>query len=136
MNLFQLEKDIQVVCVQAESFPEGVMAAHQKLHSIISHDVDRRYFSVSFGSADGTIIYKAGAETHDPNEAETLNLEPFIIKKGNYNSILIQDYMNNIPAIGAAFQELLKYPRIDPQGACIEWYISNKEVQCMVRLAD
>ena len=48
----------------------------------------------------------------------------------------IQDYMKDTSAIGDAFQELLANPRIDPNGACIEWYINNDIVKCMVRLAD
>lgn len=42
--------------------------------------------------------------------------------------------MDDIPAIGKAFKELLAIPGIDPEGACVEWYLSNKDVQCMVRL--
>lgn len=35
MEKFILDRDIPVICIQAKSFPEGVLAAHQSLHSIV-----------------------------------------------------------------------------------------------------
>jgi hypothetical protein len=80
------------------------------------------------------IIYKAAVEEYSEGEAEKLHLERFILKKGNYISIDIINYMEDIPAIGKAFQELLKDPRIDPNGICAEWYLNEKDVKCMIRL--
>lgn len=36
MENFTLNADIKVMCVTAESFPEGIMAAHSQLHIIVS----------------------------------------------------------------------------------------------------
>jgi len=44
--------------------------------------------------------------------------------------------MNNIPATGKAFQELLVDERNDPNGCCVEGYINEKDVRCMIRLKD
>jgi hypothetical protein len=44
--------------------------------------------------------------------------------------------MKDIPAIGNTFQELLETPGIDPNGYCVEWYINDKDVICMIRLAE
>ncbi|MBK7873072.1 MAG: transcriptional regulator [Saprospiraceae bacterium] len=132
METYHLEQDWKVLCITADSFPEGVLAAHQKLHSVIPFSDDRKYFGISRPNQDGVIIYKAGAELL--SEDEHADLESFIIKAGTYISITIQNYMEDIPAIGKAFEKLLSDPRIDPQGACIEWYLDNKKVQCMVRL--
>lgn len=35
MKNYNLEKDIQVMCVSATAFPGGVMDAYQKLHSLL-----------------------------------------------------------------------------------------------------
>jgi hypothetical protein len=35
METIKLENDITVMYVTAASFPDGVLAAHQKLHSLI-----------------------------------------------------------------------------------------------------
>ncbi|MDX1940965.1 MAG: hypothetical protein SFU99_10470 [Saprospiraceae bacterium] len=134
MEIYHLERDWKALCITAESFPEGVLPAHQKLHSIIPFSDDRKYFGISRPIQDGTIIYKAGAELLSEDKYEQASLESFIIKAGTYISITIQNYMEDIPAIGKAFEKLLSDPRIDPQGACIEWYLNNKKVQCMIRL--
>ena len=44
--------------------------------------------------------------------------------------------MKDIPAIQKTFNQLLEYPDIDPQGYCVEQYIDQKDLICMVRLAD
>ena len=44
--------------------------------------------------------------------------------------------MKDISAIGEAFKLLLSNRDIDPQAYCVEWYLSDKDVKCMVRLKD
>ena len=136
MEKYILDKDINTICVKASSFPEGVMEAHNTLHALLSNEPDRKYFGISRPEGNNGIIYKAAAEELHDGEAEKLNLETFVIKKGNYTSIFIPDFMKDIPAIGKAFQELLANPEIDHNGACIECYINDKDVRCMVRLRD
>jgi hypothetical protein len=129
MEKLILENDILTHCITASSFPEGVQAAHEQLHKIYPADGRRRYFGISHGY-DGGIIYKAAAELMPGDEiTET---ESFLIKKGNYNCITIHKFMENIPAIGKAFEMLLKSEGLDPQGYCLEWYRDNNTVQCMV----
>lgn len=137
MEKYHLPDDITAMYITASSFPDGVLAAHQKLHSLVpmSESPERKYFGISF-PIDGTIIYKAAAEELMDGEAKQHGLETYLIKKGEYTSLDIHDYMKNLSAIGEAFNELLENPYIDPNGACVEWYISDKDVKCMVRLAD
>jgi hypothetical protein len=137
MEEYQLLNDISAMYITASSFPEGVLAAHQQLHSLVpmSETPERKYFGISFPNQDGTIIYKAAAEELADGEAEKLGLETYLIKKGKYISIDIPDFMKDVSGIGNAFQELLTDPRIDHNGACVEWYI-DADVKCMVRLAD
>jgi len=80
------------------------------------------------------IGYKAAAKELKSGEAETLGLETFIIKKGVYISELIIDFMSDIPSIGRTFQKLLAQPGLDPNGYCLEIYINNKDVRCLVGL--
>jgi len=134
MENYHLEKDIKILCVTAESFPDGVLAAHQKLHQLIPYSKERKYYGISRPNEQRTIIYKAAVEAKP--EDEKLGLETITLKKGNYISTLIHNYMEDIPAIGQAFQQILTDPRIDPNGMCVEWYLNDKDVQCMVRLED
>ncbi|HEY1054925.1 MAG TPA: transcriptional regulator, partial [Emticicia sp.] len=128
MEKYHLSDDISAMYITASSFPDGVLAAHQKLHSLVPREdsPERKYFGISF-PIDGTIIYKACAEELTLGEAEALGLETYLIRKGEYTSIDIHDYMKDVSGIGDAFNTLLENPRIDPHGACIEWY-RNDEV--------
>jgi predicted transcriptional regulator YdeE len=134
MENIQLDNDITVMYINATSFPEGVLAAHQKLHSLIPFSTERKYFGLSRPEGSRGIIYKAAAEEKQPGEAAKLNLETITIKKGKYISAKLHDYMKDLPAIGTTFQQMITRPDIDPKGYCVEWYLGDKDVQCTVRL--
>ena len=135
MKPYFLSSDINVVCVEANSFPQGITAAFDKLNSLIHSPEPRRIFGISYGDGNKNITYKAAAEENSPNEAAQLGCERFTIKKGEYISQYIEDFMKNIPAIGQAFQEMCRDQRIDSNGYCIEMYLNNnKDVLCMVKL--
>ena len=133
MERFTLDENIKVFCVPAKSFPEGVLEAHQKLHGMVPYSQNRRYFGIS-RPEDDKIAYKAAAEELIDGELKQHGLDEFNIGAGEYICIVIKDYMQNIPAIGEAFNELTSQPDIAPNGYCIEWYLSDKEVKCMVKL--
>lgn len=132
MEIFNLEKDIPVFCVPAHSFPEGIEAAHQKLHRLISNSAKRIYFGISRPNRNGVIEYQAAAEELKPDEGLSLDCECFVIKKGNYACIILKDYAKNPQSISRAFAQLLTNPNIDPQGYCLEWYLNEKDMRCMV----
>lgn len=134
MEKFTLEDDIKVFCETAKSFPDGIMEAHKELESIISCSKQRRYFGISSRNAKGIIMYDAAAEEIYQGEAEELGCEKFVIESGQYISLHVENYVGDVSAIVKAFQLLMAYPGIDPQGYCIEWYLNEKDVMCMVRL--
>jgi predicted transcriptional regulator YdeE len=133
---FKLENDIKVFCVAAKSFPDGILESHQKLHSLVPLSDERKYFGISWWGENGNIIYKAAAEEIVHGELSKHGLEEFIIPNGEYLYITVKDFMQNIPAIGKAFEELTPDPRIDPKGACIEWYLPGNECRCMMKLKE
>ncbi len=133
METITLDKDIKVLCVTAESFPDGIMDAYKKLSGLISNPRERKYFGLS-RPENGIIVYKAAAEDTTEGEAERLKLETMIIKKGNYICETINDFMKDLPAIGKTFEKLITLPDIDPEGYCVEWYLNEKDVRCMVRV--
>ena len=133
METIVIDKDIKLIYEQAESFPIGVKATHDKIHSLFPFTTERKYLGLS-RPENGVIIYRAAVEEIAPGEAEKFDLPTMILKNGNYISITIHDFMKNIPAIGQTFQELLAHPGIDLQGYCVEWYFNMDDVRCMVRL--
>ena len=93
MESIFLEQDIKVFYVTATSFPDGIQGAYQKLHSVIGSPAGRRFFGISYPEAPSKIIYKAAVEESHPCEGEELGCETFIIKKGQYISIYIKNFI-------------------------------------------
>ncbi|MBL7712733.1 MAG: hypothetical protein JNL13_09725 [Chitinophagaceae bacterium] len=133
MKPYLLPEDISVYCIRAASFPDGVLAAHQQLHALLPFSAERGYFGLS-RPENGSIEYYAAASECIPGELSGKDLKEIIIRSGTYNSITIEHYMRDTAAIGEAFRQLIADPGIDPQGYCVEWYLTQETVRCMVRL--
>jgi uncharacterized protein YndB with AHSA1/START domain len=127
-EVFHLEEPIEIFCVTADTFPQDVPHAHELLHKLAPPAAKRKYFGISWGGP--TITYKAGATEVQKGELKNKELEEFIIKKGDYLSIVLTDF-NTIKDVIA---ELIKDPRIDPKGYCVEMYLDEKTVRCMVTM--
>ena len=136
METTTFDTDIKVFYVTASSFPAGIMVAHERLHDLVPLTGNRRYFGVSRPEGNGgEIIYRAAAEELQPGESAAFHCDTLVLQKGAYHSIAIHDYMKDIPAIGKAFDAILELPDIDPEGYCVEWYLNDTDVVCMVRKA-
>ncbi len=137
MGTFLLEKDINVMCLTAKFFPEGVHDVHEDLKALVPNSDQRLFFGISRPDQNHQIIYKAATESKTQNEARTLNLEPFTISKGSFYYITLIDYYKNIPNVETTFKKLLSHPNIDPDGYCLEWYLNGgRNVRCMVKIKE
>ena len=135
MKTLKLDSDIKVFYVTAETFPEGIPDATNKLHQLFPFSKERKIFGLSRPENNGKIVYRAAAEEMEPGEAEKYNCETLIIKKGKYVCLSVNDFRKDVMSIDGAFKQLLKEPNLDPQGYCVEWYANDKEaVTCMIRL--
>jgi hypothetical protein len=134
METIILDKDIKVFYVTASTFPEGILAAHQTLHAKIPYSTERKYFGISRPENNGKIVYRAAAEEMKEGEGAALNCDTLVLKKGKYISLTVLDYMKDLSSIEKAFQQLLASPDLDPEGYCVEWYLTDKDLRCMVRL--
>ena len=130
MEEFFLAEDILVICERAQSFPDGVFAAHQELHQQFPQDGKRRYFGLSWPDQNGKITYKAAVESLGTEEID--HSETFTIKSGLFITKIIKDFRSDVSQIESCFQLLLKQPNIDPNGYCLEMYINENDVLCMV----
>ncbi len=129
-----IEKDIPVFYVTAASFPAGVQAAHEALHALVPFSTGRKYYGVSRPENNTGIVYRAAAEELYEGEGAEYGCETLILKNGRYLSITLHDYLSDVQSIGKAFQQILSQPGLDPHGYCVEYYINDKEMQCMVRM--
>ena len=135
MEQIKIEKNIQVFCIQAESFPDGVMEAFQTMHSFIEFPPKRRNFGIS-RLENSKFIYKVASEELEKGDLKKHNLEEFTIPAGNYIGITITDFRKDISSIQKAFEQLLLYPNVESKGYRIEEYLGINNVICMVRLKD
>lgn len=136
MKTVVLEKDIKVLFIEAKSFPEGIMEAHERLHELVPFDRDRRYFGISRPEG-GPIVYKAAAEQAYSGEASELNCGSMTLKKGRYISNTVRNFKQDPQKIEKTFRKLLMHDDLDPQGYCVEWYQNDQDaVKCMIRLRD
>jgi hypothetical protein len=136
METITFENDITIMYKTATSFPEGVMAAHEALHAVVPFSTDRGYYGVSRPESGGGIVYRAAVEELKPGEAASFGLDTLVLKKGNYISITIADFMKDPKIIGQTFQQMLEHPGLDSQGYCVELYFNDKDVKCMIRLKE
>lgn len=134
METITLDKDIKVFYVTASTFPEGILAAHQSLHAKIPYSTERKYFGISRPENNGEIVYRAAAEEMKEGEGATLNCDTLVLEKGKYISLTVLDYMKDLSSIDKAFRQLLASPDLDPEGYCVEWYLTDKDLRCMIRL--
>lgn len=134
MENHTLDNDIKVFYVTAKSFPDGVLEAHQTLHDKLPQTSGRNFYGLSY-SQNGEIIYKAATEELYETEAVIYDCETFTIRKGTYISEYVSNFMDDVQSISRTFEMLLQHPDIDPDGCCVEHYVNDTDVRCMVRLA-
>lgn len=135
MEEYRLERDIKVWYVSADSFPDGITEAHEKLHALLPTVRDRNFFGISYPDKDHGIIYKAAVEESFPGEAEKYDCETFVIRKGKYISEMITGWQKDPAKISETFQQLLSNGNIDKNGYCLEVYVGADDMRCMVGMA-
>lgn len=133
METFNLKYDMKLFCVTAQTFPGGIKPAFTALENMLPTVSDRIFFGISYNTAEG-IIYKAAVAEDFEGEGEIYGCETFILQGGEYLTETVLNWKNNEESIGKSFQRLLADPRLDEKFPCVEWYKSEGEVWCMVKM--
>lgn len=132
MERYRLAEDVRLYCVQASSFPAGILAAFNRLENIFTDVPLRDCFGISYMNEDGDIIYKAAiAASHIENSH---GCEEFTLVQGEYLTTTIKNWRQNVPAIGQTFKTLIADARMDKTFPCVEWYENEEDVICMVKI--
>jgi len=133
IKIFSLEKDLNIFCVKAKSFPFDIRDAFSELiFKLDAGPEGRTFFGISYQDSFGEIVYKASVLESFEGEGKELGYENFTIPKGEYLSIRIPDWKKDKTQIGTAFRELTS-TLFDFTFPCVEWYLGN-DVLCMVKL--
>ncbi len=134
MEMTEMKKDILLLTIKAERFPEGIQRAFDELRKRLPDGDDRMPYGLSKPEKDGTIVYRAGVESAGTGSEEVPGLEPVYLKKGTYASVMVNDWQKKIHLLSGIFEKLLQHPQLDPATPCIELYKSRTELVCMVRI--
>jgi predicted transcriptional regulator YdeE len=133
MEKYTLQNDLKVFGVQVKTFPLGIGDAFDALVKMLPGGFVRSFYGISYMTKDGAMIYIAAAKEEQDGEAEKYNCERYIVEKGEYLAITVNDWRNKTDCIKDVFQEILMDSRVDKTKPAIEWYNDDKEMMCMVR---
>jgi predicted transcriptional regulator YdeE len=125
---------LKVFGMYVKAFPDGIGAAFDALIERMPSDQNRSYFGISQMGSDGDILYYAAAEETFEGEASTYGYDIYLVKEGEYLTVTVKDWKQKTHCIKDVFEAMLDDDRIDKANPCIEWYKSNDEMVCMVKL--
>jgi predicted transcriptional regulator YdeE len=134
MEIYNLQNDLKVFGIQVKTFPMGIGEAFDKLIKMLPGGFDRSYYGISYMTNDGAMMYIAAAIEKREGEAEKYNCERYIIEKGEYMAITVNDWRSKTDCIKDIFYEIIKDSRIDKTSPAIEWYKDEKQMICMVKM--
>ncbi|SEW39278.1 transcriptional regulator [Chitinophaga arvensicola] len=134
MEPYTLTNDIEVFYVRATTFPEGIKPAFEKLVSLLPSMAGRHLYGISRPENNQGIVYRAAVNAKYPGEGAKYGCESFTIRKGTYMTEVLKNYEENMMQVSQTFDALLEQPHLDPQGYCLEEYINDTDMRCMVPL--
>jgi hypothetical protein len=123
--------ELNLMYVQASSFPEGVEEAWRQLESRLPTIKGRKFFGTSQLVGE-KIEYRACVAPSDESEPSRLGLEIFTIPRGNYASKKLVDWTKQTSLIKTIFEELSSKYTVDSTRPHIEFYRSREELVLMV----
>lgn len=132
MSLYTITEDIPVLARLVPSFPEGISKAFDELTVLLPGGFNRPFYGISYYEG-GKMKYYAGAKELFTGEAEKYDCEKLIIKKGEYLTITIHNWREQLSGIPGAFHTLVQDDRTDKTTPAVEWYINDTEMKCMVK---
>lgn len=133
METIVIHEEISLYYIEVQNFPNDIGATFSKFFSIFETFEKRRMYGISW-TENGKFCYVVAAEEKVKNELSKHQLSKILIKNGEYRCIRIKNYIDDITQIAAAFDKLKSTPNLDYNGNCIEWYVEEDEVICMVKL--
>jgi hypothetical protein len=133
MEIYSIENDIPVFCKRISQFPIGIKEGFDELAAKFGMQ-GRAFYGISGMDESCNIIYDCAVTEKEKGEGVKNGYEPFLITKGDYLSVTLTDWMSRTDEIKVKFGELMADPRFDDTCKCVEWYISDTEMMCLVRV--
>jgi hypothetical protein len=129
-----LKEDVKVLCRRVTTFRLGIKEAFNSMIDLLPGGRERAFYGISYLNESGEIVYKVALSQSAEGEAEKYAREPFTITKGDYLSEKMLGWMEKTDKIKDVLMGLMEDPCFDNGYPCIEWYKSEEELICMVRI--
>lgn len=133
MKEINIESDINLVCVRAKKFPEGIEDAFKILTNKFEYSEEKGCYGI-YEETDEEIVYRAAMQVDSDSESTLDKFEKFTIEKGKYLSTIITEWQEKIDLIGPTFDKLFQDERVDKNSVSIEMYKGTNELTCMVKI--
>lgn len=135
MEVIRIDTDKKVFGLRVKTFPEKIGEAFDALMKQIPEGDHRSYYGVSW-MENNAVVYYAAAEQKYVDEAQKFNATEFTIGKGNYLREVLLEWMLKVGSIKDIFASMMNDPRVDLTQPAIEWYKSDQEMWCMMKLRE
>jgi effector-binding domain-containing protein len=133
MEVIAIENDITVFGNLVKDFPAGISAAFDSLMKQLEDGKKRSYYGLSW--MEGTkIVYYVLAPEIVKDEGSRLHMKLFTMEKGKYLAVRINDWKKKLSSIAAVFETIMKDERIESGAPCWEWYFSDDEMLCLMKM--
>jgi hypothetical protein len=132
MEIYSQPEDITVFGIQVKTFPTGIPEAFDSLMKIFGNS--RTYYGLSWFAEDDSIKYYAMVSETIPGEAKQYDYDTLLVRKGKYRTETIYNWLSKVDSIKEVFHGLMPGNRPDKDHPCVEWYKSDDEMLCMVKL--
>jgi len=130
-----LESDLDLICVRAKSFPQGIEDAFTTLENKIPTRKDRECYGIYEKNQDG-VTYRAAMLKKSDDEDVRYSLENYTMRRGKFLGVKINNWKNNMEKIGRTFDEMFEDERVEKNSPSIEAYKGMNDVICMVRIKE
>lgn len=132
MEIYLQQEDVMLYGIHVKTFPVGIKESFDILMEAFGET--QSYYGISWVAEDGSIQYYSAVSVPDYSEANAANYDKLIIPQGKYATSTIYDWLPKTDSVKDVFHELLAGACPDKERACIEWYKSDEEMLCMVRV--
>jgi hypothetical protein len=126
------KQDIPVFGKQVSTFPQGIQEAFDELVDVVG-GFNRPFYGVSWMEGD-KVIYYALVEERSGDVVDEKKFKRMKIHKGEYLTETILNWHEKIDSINTTFHKLMEDKRIEHGHPCVEWYKSDEEMVCMVKM--
>ena len=134
-TIYRIDQSFTVFGRKVTTFPEGIGEAFTQLSNDVPSGSTRDYYGISY-CENNEIQYFVTTGELISGEAKRSKAEVFEIEAGEYLAVTLHEWQTKTDSIKGIFHDMMHDHRIDLAKPCIEWYKTDDEMICLIKLAD